>query len=134
MTADEANQLAGRFIEFLETGTAPAGLFEPDVFCDFTMPTWRLQAQGLANVLALRRAGHPGPGSVSRWRCDPTPAGFVLEFEECWELGSKSWYAREMVRADAPEGAIRELSVYCTGDWDARQRARHAAEVKLLRP
>ncbi|MBS0348381.1 MAG: hypothetical protein JSR69_18190 [Proteobacteria bacterium] len=134
MTEMEAKTLASRFIEFLETGSVPVGLFEADVFCDFTLPRWRLQARGVADVMALRKPSHRCPGKVPRWRCDPTPSGFVLEFEESWEQEGRAWYAREIVRADAPEGVIRELSVYCTGDWDALQRERHAAAVKLLRP
>jgi hypothetical protein len=33
------------------------------MFCDFTMPTWRLQASGVEDSLALRIAGHPEQGS-----------------------------------------------------------------------
>jgi hypothetical protein len=58
----------------------------------------------------------------------------VLEFEEQWEQDGKSWYSREIARADAPQGAISVLSVYCTGDWDTEHRAKHAANVKLIRP
>lgn len=135
MNGQDARTLAALFVDFLETGTAPDGLFTPDVFCDFTLPKWRLQAQGLEEVVALRKTGHPGPGTVPRWRCDPTEHGFVLEFEERWSQDGKEWTAREMVRADAaPGGAISAFSVYCTGDWDSEQRARHAASVKLLRP
>ncbi len=134
MTPHEANTLAGLFVDFLETGAVADGLFTRDVFCDFTMPKWRLQAQGIEQVISLRKTGHPGPGKVPRWRCDATPSGFVLEFEERWEQDGKDWYAREMVRADAPQGAISEFSVYCTGDWDADLRAKHAASVKLIRP
>ena len=134
MTPDDANKLAGLFIEFLEMGTVPDGLFTADVFCDFTMPKWRLQAQGIEGVVALRKAGHPGSGQVPRWRCDPTEVGFVLEFEERWVQDGKDWYSREMVRADALKGTISEFSVYCTGDWDADHRAKHAAAVALLRP
>ncbi len=134
MTKEEAQVLARRFIEFLETGTVPDGLFAADVFCDFTMPKWRLQAEGVPGLVALRKAGHPGPGKVPRWRCDPTPNGFVLEFEERWEQDGKDWYSRKLARADAPRGVVSALSVYCTGDWDADHRARHAASVKLIRP
>ncbi|MCC6608383.1 MAG: hypothetical protein IT515_01740 [Burkholderiales bacterium] len=133
MKHEQANGLAKLLILFLETGNAPPGLFTPDVFCDFTLPKWRLQARGVADVIALRKAGHPGPSTVPKWRCDATETGFVLEFEERWEQDSKDWYAREMVRADAPSGSISEFSVYCTGDWDADQRAKHAAAVQLLR-
>jgi hypothetical protein len=134
MHAQEAEALASRFVEFLETGSVPAGLFTADVFCDFTLPKWRLQAQGIDEVVALRKAGHPGPGTVPRWRCDATASGFVLEFEESWRQDGTDWTAREMVRADAPGGSISEFSVYCTGDWDEEQRSRHKANVRLIRP
>jgi hypothetical protein len=134
MTRNEAEGLATSFIEFLETGTVPEGLFASNVFCDFTMPKWRLQAAGIDGVVALRKAGHPGPGRVPRWRTDATANGFVLEFEERWEQDGTDWYSREMARADVQDGRITALSVYCTGDWDPDHRARHAASVQLLRP
>ena len=65
--------------------------------------------------------------------CDPTPAGFVIEFEERWKDGGHDWYAREMARADVVDGTVTTLSVYCTGDWDENQRIAHAREVTLLR-
>jgi len=126
--------VAERFVTFLERGAPPAGLFAEDVFCDFTMPLWRLQAQGVDAVVELRRRGHPSPGDVPRWRCDVTPTGFVLEFEERWSQAGRRWYCREMARADLAGAQISELSVYCTGDWDEELQARHGAEVDLHRP
>jgi hypothetical protein len=110
-TADgPISELTGRLISFMETGKLPDGTFTADLFCDFTMPRWRLQAKGSDNVVALRLAGHPGPGRVPRTRLDATETGFVIEVEVC------------------------ELSVYCTGDWDADLVARHAKTVHLIRP
>ena len=129
-----AHALAETLVAFFETGAAPDGLLAPDVFCDFTMPTWRLQASGIDDTVALRLAGHPGPGSVPRWRFDPTPTGFVLEFEEAWDHGGEHWTAREMLRADVSDAGITQLSVYCTGDWDTARRGEHAAAVTLIRP
>ena len=129
-----AHALAEKFIAFMETGTPPDGLFTADVFCDFTMPTWRLQASGIDDTVALRRAGHPGPGAVPRWRFDPTPTGFVLEFEEAWDHGGEHWTSRELMRADVSDTGITQMSVYCTGDWDTARRAEHAAAVTLIRP
>jgi len=126
-------ELAGKFIDFLETGTAPDGLFTADAFCDFTMPQWRLQAEGARAVVALRKGGHPGPGRVPRSRFDATATGFVLEVEEEWEQDGESWYCRELFRADVTDGAISQISVYCTGDWDRALVARHREAVKLLR-
>ena len=126
--------VAERFVTFLEQGTPPADLFAEDVFCDFTMPLWRLQAHGLDAVVELRRRSHPWPGEVARSRCDVTPTGFVIELEERWDGDGQRWYCREMARADLAGGLISELSVYCTGDWDDALQTRHAAEVALLRP
>jgi hypothetical protein len=126
--------LAAAFVHFLETGEASDGLFAPDVFCDLTVPHWRLQAQTPAGVAELRRAGHPAPGKVVRERLDETATGFVLEFEERWTDAAGSWYAREIARADVGEAGIESLSIYCTGDWDEARVALHRAEVSLIRP
>lgn len=129
-----ARELADAFITFLETGAAPRGLFTPDAFIDFTMPLWRLQAQGIEEAVALRLAGHPGPSRVPRSRFDATTTGFVLEVEEQWEQDGESWYCRELFRADVSDGSISQLSVYCTGDWDRARVAEHGRTVRLLRP
>jgi hypothetical protein len=136
LTAHEAraHALAEKLVAWLESGRVPEDLLAPDAFCDFTMPTWRLQAFGVEAVAALRRAGHPEPGAVPRWRFDPTPTGFVLEVEEAWDAGGEQWTCREMFRADIDDAGITELSVYCTGDWDSARRTEHAAAVTLIRP
>ncbi len=134
MIAPRTDAIAAQLVRFLETGQATPGLFSPHVFCDFTSPRWRVQAEGVAAVVALRMHGHPGPGRVPRYRCDPTPTGFVLELEEQWLADGEDWYCREMFRADLLDDAIDSLSVYCTGDWDTSRRAQHAREVRLPRP
>jgi hypothetical protein len=136
MNADpeRCHALAEKFILFMETGTPPEGLLAPDVFCDLSLPLWRLQSVGIEGLTALRKEGHPWPGRVPRWRFDPTPTGFVLEFDEEWEHEGERWISRELMRADVGDEGITEVSVYCTGDWDAAQQARHAVEVTLLRP
>jgi hypothetical protein len=134
VATDRVRTLAADLVEFLETGSAPDGLFTPDVFFDVSVPHWRLQAQGRDEAVALRLGQHPAPGHVVRSRLDETPTGFVLEFEERWHAEGGDWYAREMVRADVREGAIAELSVYCTGDWDEAREEEHRRAVRLLRP
>src|SRR5437763_7111878 len=94
-----ARELAEKLVTFFETGEAPDGLFAPDVFCDLTVPHWRLQSEGPEGLVELRRAGHPAAGSVVRSRLDETASGFVLEFEERWHDEQRGWYARELARA-----------------------------------
>jgi hypothetical protein len=134
MDAEAANRLSQKMVAFLETGTAPEGLFHPDVFLDLSMPTWRVQAQGLQDLQQERKEGHPGPGTVARWRSDPTPTGLVFEFEERWSHQGQQWYSREMIRMEVVDGAVAELSVYCTGDWDEARQREHASNVTLIRP
>jgi hypothetical protein len=126
--------LAAKFIAFLETGVPPKGLFSADAFCDFTMPQWRLQFEGIENIVRGRKASHPSAGRVPRYRFDATTSGFVLEVEEEWDQDGESWYCRELFRADVTDGAISQISVYCTGDWDGALVSRHRATVELLRP
>jgi hypothetical protein len=134
MSAAQAEAAAKRLIEFLETGTAPAGLFAPDVFLDFSPPLWRVQAQGVDEVTRVRLQGHPGTSTIASWRCDATAHGFVLELEERWVVEGRQWYCRELIRADVEGERIAALSVYCTGDWTPERCAQHAREVRLLRP
>jgi hypothetical protein len=133
MTDQQANAVALEMIRFLETGIAPEGLFAADVFCDFTPPLWRVQTDDVRSLVELRRHGHPTPSKVTRWRCDPTPTGFVLEFEEEWSQDGRDWWSREMLRADVAGQAITNLSVFCTGDWSTERRTQHARDVRLLR-
>jgi hypothetical protein len=134
MNETEMHAVCKKLIAYLETGTAAADLFTQDVFCDFTPPQWRMQAQGLADVLAIRRSGHPTPGQVPRWTAQPTPGGFVMELEERWSDAKGDWYCREAIVARVREGRIDRLAVYCTGDWDPARQAAHAAQVRLLEP
>jgi hypothetical protein len=132
-----ARQLADAFIAFLETGEVRPGLFAPDLLCDFSLPTWRLQSVGPEQARALRLAGHEGPSTVVRHRLDPLGGagqGFVLEVEERWHDAGQDWYCRELFRADVGENGITTLAVYCTGDWDEARVAQHAREISLVRP
>jgi hypothetical protein len=122
-----------RLIGFLETGDADAALFTDDVFTDFTLPTWRLQAAGRADSVGLRLRGHPGPSRVVSHSVRPTPDGFVMELEERWSDAKDRWYCRECLIATLRGEAICELSVYCTGDWTLDRQKQHAQAVHLLR-
>ena len=120
-----AEASAARLVRFLETHEVTPGLFTDDVFVDFTPPLGRYQAEGVTNVVSLRARNHPAGGRVVGRRCDPTPTGYVLEVEERWEDKAKSWFARELFRVDLRGDSIASMSVYCTGDWEARVYDEH---------
>ena len=101
MAPSDARARAGELVAFLETGTPPAGLFAPDVFLDFTMPTWRLQAQGAEDSLALRSGGHPGSSRVIRSRFDPTPGAWTSVSIPTPQTSTTSGAARTETRSCA---------------------------------
>jgi hypothetical protein len=121
-------------VSFLETNRLPEGLLAPDCFGDISLPHWRVQASTDREILAIRLDGHAIAGQVRVERVDRTDHGFVLQFEERWEAEGQRWYCRELIRADVVDGAIVELAVYCTGDWDEARQREHAAAVPLVRP
>ena len=129
-----AEELATKLVRFLETNTPPEGLFTEDLFTDFTMPLWRIQAGNRDGGVQIRTSGHPGQGRVPRTRLDVTGTGFLLEVEEEWDDQGQRWYCRELMRCDVTDGQVSAISVYCTGDWDEATVARHRDSVELIRP
>jgi hypothetical protein len=127
------NTAVANLIRFLETGSAPAGLFTPNVFSDLSLPHWRIQAATAEQIIAIRAEGHPWPGQVRVERVEQTGHGFTIEFEERWDNEGQRWYCREMIRADVVGDSIAEMSIFCTGDWDESRQREHAGTVQLIR-
>jgi hypothetical protein len=127
-------RLAETALRWLESAVRPDDLFTDDVFVDFTLPHWRLQALGLEDAFAIREQGHPSPGRVRVEALDATARGFLLQIEERWESEGQQWYCRELVHCTVAGERISELSVYCTGDWDEAVQRQHAEQVRLIRP
>jgi hypothetical protein len=129
----DTNEAVANLIRFLETGSAPAGLFTPNVFSDLSLPHWRIQAATAEQIIAIRAESHPWPGQVRVERVEQTRHGFTIEFEERWDHEGQRWYCREMIRADVVGDSIAEMSIFCTGDWDEARQREHAGTVQLIR-
>ena len=130
----EANELAARFVTWLEDGVRPDAMFAEDVFVDLSLPHWRVQAQGADAAFHVREDSHPSTGKVAVEALDRTSRGFLIQFTERWDAAGQGWYCRELIHCVVVDGRIAELVVYCTGDWDEAVQARHAAQVRLPRP
>jgi hypothetical protein len=129
LATQQVDRAVAGLVRWLETGTAPPGLFAADCAMDLSVPQWRIQTGTAEEALAVRRQYHPFPGTVTVERVDHTERGFAMAFEERWVDQGEHWYARELIRADVAGDAIVDLAVYCTGDWDEVRQAAHAAEV-----
>jgi hypothetical protein len=130
---DEA-RLAQLLVAWLETGERPVGLFADDAFADVSLPQWRLQGEGPAEIAAIRATSHPHPGKVTVSGLDRTSRGFLIEFQERWDAEGQRWYCRELLHCHVADGRVTTVSVYCTGDWDEDVQRRHAQQVRLTRP
>ena len=67
-------------------------------------------------------------------RTVPTVSGFVTEHEEHHYVGGQDYTARRLWLCQVRDGRIAEAVGYCSGEWDAALRARHAAEAPMIRP
>jgi hypothetical protein len=133
-TPGDVARLAESLVRWLETGERPGDLFADGVFADFTLPHWRLQAEGSDATFRLREESHPAPGRVTVESLDTTGRGFLVAIEERWLASGQHWYCREMLHCVVVDGRVVELAVYCTGDWDEDVQRRHAEQVRLIRP
>jgi ketosteroid isomerase-like protein len=128
-----AQELSERLADVFRTGNASDVLTE-DLFLDGHPPLWRFQLQG-RDAFAAWLAGYaPGGTETTVVRTIPTATGFVTEFVGRHDEDGEEMTDRKILLCEVRGRRISELTVYCSGDWDAELRARHAAEAPVIRP
>lgn len=128
-----AQELSERLADMFRTGKA-TDLLTEDLFLDGHPPLWRFQLQG-RDAFAAWLAGYAPVGAETTVvRTIPTATGFVTEFVGRHDGDGEEMTDRKILLCEVRGGQISELTVYCSGDWDAELRARHAAEAPIIRP
>jgi ketosteroid isomerase-like protein len=128
-----ARDLGERLADVFRTAEVGTVLTD-DVFLDGHPPLWRFQLQGRDTFAAWLRGYSPDGADITVVRTIPTATGFVTELVGRHDEHGEEITDRKIVLAEVRDGRISELTVYCSGDWDAALRARHGAETELLRP
>lgn len=128
-----AQELSERLADVFRTSDVGDVLTE-DVFFDGHPPLWRFQLQGRDTFAAWLKGYSPDGADITVVRTVPTVSGFVTELVGRHLEDGQELTDRKIVLCEVRGGRISELTVYCSGDWDADLRARHAAEVSILRP
>jgi hypothetical protein len=128
-----AQELSERLADVFRTADAGEVLSD-DVFLDGNPPLWRFQLQGRDAFDSWIKSFMAGGAETTVVRTIPTATGFVSEFAGQHHEGDDLMTDRKILLAEVRGGRIAELTIYCSGDWDADLRARHAAEIELLRP
>jgi hypothetical protein len=128
-----AQELSERLADVFRTATASDVLAE-NVFLDGNPPEWRFQLEGRDTFDAWIKSFMPDGADTTVVRTIPTVTGFVTEFVGSHLEDEEEITDRKILLAEVRAGRIAELTIYCSGDWDAELRARHAAEADLIRP
>jgi ketosteroid isomerase-like protein len=128
-----AQDLSERLADVFRTADV-GDLFADDVFLDGHPPLWRFQLQGRDAFATWLRGYSPDGAETTVVRTVPTVNGFVAEFIGRHDEHGEEMTDRKILLCEVRDGRIADLTVYCSGDWDADLRARHAAEAPILRP
>jgi hypothetical protein len=129
----EAQALSERLADVFRTADV-GDVFTDDVFLDGHPPLWRFQLQGRDQFAAWLIGYSPDGADITVARTVPTASGFVTEMTGRHEEEGGELTDRKIVLCEVRGGRVSEMTIYCSGDWDAELRARHAAETTLLRP
>ena len=103
LDAEQTQRLSEGLVAFLEANTAPDGLFEPDIFCDLSLPQWRIQTD-TADAIVLdarsdKRLG--GSGQALPWN--------ELAADLARDRGSSAVVLAGGLKPENVAGAIRTL-------------------------
>ncbi|MGH9230606.1 MAG: hypothetical protein ACRD07_18085 [Acidimicrobiales bacterium] len=129
-----AQELSERLADVFRTGRVDDVLTD-DVFLDGNPPLWRFQLQGREAFAAWLSGYTPDGAETTVVRTIPTATGLVTELVGRHDEHGEEMTDRKIVLCEVRGGCrISELTVYCSGDWDAELRARHAAEAPIIRP
>ena len=125
--------LSRRFAGVFENPDSATDVLSPDVFFDLNMPVWRMQLQGPEAFSAQLEQINEGDVRIDVLRTVPTVTGFVTEHEEHQQVDGQDLTARRLWLCEMEGGRIIEAVGYCSGEWDAELRARHAVEAPMIR-
>ena len=130
----EVGRLSSKFAQTFERLIADHDVFAPDAFFDLNMPVWRFQLIGPDAFSTQLRYINQGPINIDVLRTVATTDGFVTEHEEHQDVDGEDLTARRLWLCTVRDGRITEAIGYCSGEWDAELRARHALEAPMVRP
>jgi len=128
-----AQELSERLADIFRTADV-GDVLTDDVFLDGHPPLWRFQLEGRDTFAAWLEDSSPDGATITVVRTIPTASGFVTEFVGRHEENGEDLVNRKILLCEVRSGRVAELTIYCSGDWNAELRARHAAEAPLIRP
>ena len=117
-----AQELSERLADVFRTADG-GDVLADDVFLDGHPPLWRFQLQGRDTFDAWIKSFMPDGADTTVVRTIPTVTGFVTEFTGRHEENGEEITDRKILLAEVRAWRIAELTIYCSGDWNAELRA-----------
>jgi hypothetical protein len=128
-----AQELSERLADVFRTAEI-GDVLTDDVFLDGHPPLWRFQLEGRDIFATWLKGYSPDGATIKVVRTIPTVNGFVTEFVGEHQENGEKMTDRKILLCELRSRRVAALTVYCSGDWNAELRARHAAEAPLIRP
>lgn len=133
MAAMDTNPVT-RMLAAVEAGTGvPTDLYAPTAVLDATVPMWRFEKHGPAEIAAQLSRWFDTPGTLTEVMRAPLPGGELVSFTLEWLTDGRPWVAHQ-VHVVTTEGArITRQEAWCGGRWDAALQARIESDLELAR-
>lgn len=125
-----------RYRKCLEAGdfAALTEVYAPGALLDANVPSWRLQRQGVSAIVGQFQEWYGGGlPRFTGWHERPTDWGTVIEVEATVGEGDDETLFREAHLFFCAGDRITEHIFYCTGPWDRKTVAQHAADAPMVR-
>ena len=129
----DTQELVERLADVFRTSEA-GDLFTDDVFLDGHLPLWRFQLQGRDAFAGWLHNFASNDATIAVVSAVPTVNGFVAEFTGEHPADGDIITFRQLMLCDVRDGQISAMTLYCSGEFNAELRARHAAATTLIRP
>jgi hypothetical protein len=120
--AQTSTRVVDAFLEAVRSGAGiPADLYGPEAMLDATVPSWRFEKQGPADIVVEYARWFADLGRFEELDRQPTPNGEVVSYTLTWEEDGEPHAAHHChVLILDEHGRIIRDTVWCGGRWGAQ--------------
>jgi hypothetical protein len=117
MTTTETSTVIDRFLETVRTGRVRPDLYADKARLDATVPGWRFQARGRAQIAAEYSSWYSCPSRIETLERLPIDGGEVVRYFHVFELGGTTHAAHHVHVIKVRDEQIVSDTVFCGGRW-----------------
>ena len=123
MTTTTTTTVIDRFLDTVRTGRVSPDLYADDARLDATVPGWRFQAHGPAQIAAEYSSWFACPSVLETVERLPIEGGEVVRYLSRFELGGKAHAVHHVHLIQVHGDQIVSDTVFCGGRWGPEKLA-----------